>query len=46
MDSDRISKIIKHAGKLLEVALAELLGDPEKEEKEQANDKGRDTEDH
>ncbi len=43
MDSDRISKIIKHAGKLLEVALAELLGDPEKEKEEKSHDESRDT---
>ncbi len=43
MNSDRISKIIKHAGKLLEVVLAELFGDPEKEMEEKPDDKSRNT---
>jgi len=43
MNSDRISKIIKHATKLLEVALAELFGDPEKEKEEKSHDKSRDS---
>jgi len=45
MNSDRISKIIKHASKLLEVVLAELLGDPEKE-KEKPDDESRNTGDN
>ena len=43
MDSDRISKIIKHASKLLEIALAELFGDPEKEKEEKPRDESRNT---
>ena len=43
MNSDRISKIIKHATKLLEVALAELFGDPEKEKEDKPHDESRDT---
>ena len=41
MHPDRISKIIKHAGKLLKEVLTELFGDPEKE-KEEADDTVRD----
>ncbi len=41
MDSDRISKIIKHTGKLLKVVLTELFGDPEKEKEEKPDDKSR-----
>jgi len=43
MNSDRISKIIKHTGKLLKIVLTELFGDLEKE-KEQADDTVRDKE--
>ena len=43
MDSDRISKIIKHAGKLLKEVLTELFGDPEKEKEEKSHDKSRDS---
>ncbi len=42
MDSDRISKIIKHAGKLLKEVLTELFGDPEKEKEEKPDDEVRD----
>jgi hypothetical protein len=34
MNSDRISKIIKHAG---------MFGDPEKEKEEKSHDKSRDS---
>jgi hypothetical protein len=43
MHPDRIEKIIKHAGKLLKELFTELFGE---QEKEKADDKGRDTEDH
>ncbi len=43
MDSDRISKIIKHAGKLLKEVLTELFGDPEKEKEEKPRDESRNT---
>ncbi len=43
MNSDRIAKIIKHAGKLLEVVLTELFGDPEKEKEEKPHDESRNT---
>ena len=39
MNSNRISKIIKHAGKLLKEVLTELFGDPEKEKEEKKDDK-------
>ena len=42
MNSDRISKIIKHTGKLLKEVLTELFGDPEKE-KEKPYDESRNT---
>ena len=45
MNSYRISKIIKHAGKLLKEVLTELFGDPEKEKEKPDDNKGRDTED-
>ncbi len=41
MNSDRISKIIKHTGKLLEEVLTEIFGDKEKEKPD--DNKGRDT---
>jgi hypothetical protein len=41
MNSNRISKIIKHAGKLLKVVLTEIFGDKEEEE---SDDTGRDKE--
>ncbi|MBT4419208.1 MAG: hypothetical protein HOC81_03225 [Candidatus Marinimicrobia bacterium] len=36
MNPKRISKIIKHTGKLLKVVLTEIFGDPQ--EKEEPND--------
>ena len=39
MHPDRISKIIKHTGKLLKIVLTELFGDPEKEKEEKKDDK-------
>ena len=43
MDSDRISKVIKYAGKLLKEVLTELFGDPEKEKEEKPRDESRNT---
>ncbi len=42
MNSDRISKVIKYAGKLLKEVLTELFGDPEKEKEEKPDDEVRD----
>jgi len=42
MNSNRIKKIIKHAGKLLQQVLTELFG--EEKEKEESNDKIRNKE--
>ena len=44
MNSNRISKIIKHTGKLLKIVLTELFGDPEKEKEEKPHDESRNTE--
>jgi len=41
MNPDRIRKIIKHAGKLLQEVLSELFG--EKEEQEGSDDQARDS---
>jgi hypothetical protein len=41
MNSNRISKIIKHTGKLLKEVLTEFFGENEKEE---SDDTGRDKE--
>ena len=38
MNSDRISKIIKHAGKLLKEVLTEIFGDQQENEKEEKKD--------
>ena len=38
MNSNRISKIIKHTGKLLKIVLTELFGDPEKEKEGKKDD--------
>ncbi len=43
MNSDRISKIIKHTGKLLKEVLTELFGDPEKEKEDKPHDESRNT---
>jgi hypothetical protein len=43
MNPDRIKKIINHTGKLLKEVLTELFGE---EEKEEADDKSRNTENH
>lgn len=42
MNPDRISKVIKHAGKLLKEVLTELFGDPGKEKEEKSDDAVRD----
>jgi hypothetical protein len=44
MNPDRISKIIKHTGKLLKEVLTELFGEEEK--KEEARDKKGDSGDN
>ena len=44
MNPKRISKIIRHTGKLLKEILTEFFGDPQ--EKEKPDDKGGDTRDH
>ena len=43
MKNNRINKIVNHASKLVRVLLKVWIGE---QEKEKANDKGRDTEDH
>ena len=43
MRNNRINKIISHASKLVRELMKEWFGE---QEKEKADDKGRDTEDH
>ena len=43
MKNNRINKIVSHASKLVRELMKQWFGE---EEKEQANDKGRDTGDH
>ena len=43
MNPDRIRKIIKHTGKLLQEVLSELFGDKEKQE--DSDDQARDSRD-
>ena len=43
MKINRINKIVSHASKLVRELMKEWFGE---QEEEQANDKGRDTEDH